>query len=371
MKKKVLVLPGDGIGVEVCKAALPVFDLLGLPVELDFGDIGWNCWTSGGDPVPDETWEKISQSDAVLLGAITSKPKAEAEAELPLHLQGKGHRFVSPVIQLRQKLGLYANVRPASNITDEGHAFRLAVVRENTEGLYAGFDYRGVPKEFRGLISHPNLDVHGPDEASCTVRLQTRFGLERLFRFAFDHAVDHGFDKVTFADKPNVMRESGQFGKEIFEAVASDYPRIKHEIHNVDAMALWLVRRPERFGVIVAENMFGDILSDLAGGVMGGLGFAPSGNYGENIAYFEPVHGSAPGMAGQDKGNPVAMFLSIAMLLEHLGFEQEAQRITLAVTACVREPGPKTYDLGGDAGTQAFADRILNSISKSNSKDSK
>ncbi|MCR8826535.1 isocitrate/isopropylmalate dehydrogenase family protein [Pseudosulfitobacter koreensis] len=362
MNKKILVLPGDGIGVEVCDAALPVFDLLDLPVDLAFGDIGWECWKTGGDPVPQRTWDQIAQSDAVLLGAITSKPKAAAEAELPPHLQGQQHKFVSPVIQLRQKLGLYANVRPASNIKGEGVPFRLAVIRENTEGLYAGYDYRGIPAPLRELVSHPNLDVYGPDEASCTLRLQTRFGLERLFRFAFEHAVAQGFDKVTFADKPNVMRESGAFAKEILEQISADYPGVTHEIHNVDAIALWLVRRPESFGVIVAENMFGDILSDLAGGVMGGLGLAPSGNYGDHGAYFEPVHGSAPKMAGLGRGSPAAMFLSIAMTLEYLGFQAEADLITTSLTDCVRQPGARTYDLGGTATTLEFAARILNQI---------
>lgn len=362
MTKKILILPGDGIGQEVCEALLPLFSMLNLPVDLEFGQIGWECWKNEGNPVPQATWDQIDRSDAVLLGAITSKPKAEAEAALPADLQGIGHKFVSPVIQLRQKLQLFANVRPASNVLGRGEDFRMAVIRENTEGLYSGYDYYGIPTELRGLVTHPNVDVYGPDNASCTIRLQTRFGMERLFRFAFDHARDNGFDKVTFADKPNVMRESGAFAKEILEEISAEYPTINHEIHNVDAMALWLVRRPERFGVIVAENMFGDILSDLAGGVMGGLGLAPSGNYGNSIAYFEPVHGSAPSMAGQNKANPAAIFMTAAMMFDNLGFDKEAALVTNAVRDCVRGTGPKTYDLGGDATSQEFAGRILTQI---------
>lgn len=362
MTKKILILPGDGIGQEVCKAMMPIFDVLGLPVALEFGRIGWECWKEEGNPVPQKTWDQIAQSDAVLLGAITSKPKAEAEAALPAALQNQGHQFVSPVIQLRQKLQLFANVRPASNVLGRGQDFRMAVIRENTEGLYAGFDYQGIPAQMQDMVKHPNIHVYGPDEASCTVRLQTRFGMERLFHFAFIHAQENGFDKVTFADKPNVMRESGAFAKAILEDVSAQYPSIEHEIHNVDAMALWLVRRPERFGVIVAENMFGDILSDLAGGVMGGLGLAPSGNYGASTAYFEPVHGSAPGMAGQNRGNPAAMFMTAAMMFRHLGFDAAAAHVVSAVTDCVRGPHNKTYDLGGDASTTEFANRILDQI---------
>lgn len=359
MNKKVLVLPGDGIGKEVCDAALPALEALDLPIELIYGEIGWECWMRDGDPVPAATWQQIEQVDAILLGAITSKPKKQAEAELPPALQGQNHRYVSPVIQLRQRLGLFANVRPSFYLTGNGKPYRMSVIRENTEGLYAGYDYRGIPEAIRPLVKHPNLERYGADEASCTLRLQTRFGLERLFGFAFEHAVQHGFDRVTFADKPNVMRESGDFAQEIFEAVAARYPGIRADIQNVDAVALWLVTRPEQFGVIVAENMFGDILSDLAGGVMGGLGLAPSANYGEGVAYFEPVHGSAPGMVGKDKANPAAMFLSIAMLLEHLGFACEAALLQDAVRNAIRSGAHLTYDLGGSAGTRRFADEVL------------
>lgn len=357
--KKVLVLPGDGIGREVCAAAIPVLDALNLPIDLIYGEIGWECWTKEGDPVPQATWEKIEQVDAILLGAITSKAKKQAEQELPPVLQGKNHKYVSPVIQLRQRLGLFANVRPSFYIAGNGKPYSMSVIRENTEGLYAGYDYRGVPEAFRPLIKHPNLEKYGYEAASCTVRLQTKLGLQRLFEFAFEHAVKQGFSSVTFADKPNVMRESGDFGQEIFFDIAARYPGIEAEIQNVDAVALWLVTRPEKFGVIVAENMFGDILSDLAGGVMGGLGLAPSANYGERVAYFEPVHGSAPGMVGKNKANPGAMFLSIAMMLDYLGFAEAAIKIQDAVREAVKKSPSLTYDFGGNAGTEAFASQVI------------
>jgi molybdenum cofactor synthesis domain-containing protein len=360
--KRVLVLPGDGIGKEVCEAALPLLTALRLPLELVHGEIGWECWRRAGNPVPAETWRQIESADAVLLGAITSKPKQQAEAELPPELQGRAHKYVSPVIQLRQRLGLFANVRPSYFLRGDGKPYSLCVIRENTEGLYAGYDYRGIPAELRSLITHPNLQKYGPEAASVTIRLQTKLGLERLFEFAFRYAIDHGFDSVTFADKPNVMRESGHFAEEIFTEVAARFAGVRPDIQNVDAVALWLTTRPEKFGVIVAENMFGDILSDLAGGIMGGLGVAPSGNYGLKRAYFEPVHGSAPGMAGKSKANPSAMCLSIALMLEHLGFAAEAERVRSAVVTVIRKGQNHTYDYGGSATTAAFANDVIEAV---------
>ncbi|TDB56087.1 isocitrate/isopropylmalate dehydrogenase family protein [Photorhabdus luminescens] len=364
MNKKILILPGDGIGQEVCDAALPVFQALNLPVTLEIGDIGWTCWEREGDPVPASTWEKIASVDAVLLGAITSKGKEEAQQALPPHLRGKTRNYVSPVIQLRQCLGLYANIRPVRYVEGDRKPFRCCVIRENTEGLYAGFDFKGIPATATTWLQHPNIDKFGPEEAAWTVRLQTRFGLERLFITAFEYAKEKNYSRVTFADKPNVMRESGHFAKGIFDTVAARYPEIKADIHNVDAVALWVVKKPHEFGVIVAENMFGDILSDLAAGVMGGLGLAPSANIGSDIAYFEPVHGSAPGMAGKNKANPAAMFYTIALLLEHLGFADAAQQINGAVDNVIREGRTVTYDLGGSATTQQMAQAIIGTLSK-------
>ncbi|WP_199154431.1 isocitrate/isopropylmalate dehydrogenase family protein [Chromobacterium sp. ASV23] len=361
-RHRICVMPGDGIGIEVMEAALPVLDALGLPCELVFADIGWECWRREGNTVPQETWDRIASCDAALLGAITSKPPREAEAALPLSLRGTGHAFVSPVIQLRQRLGLYANIRPVTDVLGEGR-YRFTVIRENTEGLYAGLDFARIPAEFEPVLSGREASGApwrraGPDDATMSVRLQTRHGLSRLFRFAFEYARSQGFDRVTLADKPNVLRHSGAFAREILESVAADYPDISHHIDNVDAVALWMVRRPERFGVIVAENMFGDILSDLGAGVMGGLGLAPSANIGDAGAYFEPVHGSAPAYAGLNKANPSAMFLTIAMLLEHLGYRREAAAIQSAVAETARS-ACRTYDLGGNASTREMAAAII------------
>lgn len=362
MKKNVLVLPGDGIGKEVCDAALPVISALDLPITLTFGEIGWACWMREGNPIPAETWGKIARADAVLLGAITSKGKAQAQQALPLSLQQQGIEYVSPVIQLRQKLGLYANIRPVKYVAGDQRPFRCCVIRENTEGLYAGMDFKGVGSEVSTWLKHPNLDKYGPEEAVWAVRLQTRYGLERLFQAAFSYAQKNHFTRVTFADKPNVMRESGHFAATVFHEIAANYPEITADIHNVDAIALWLVRKPHEFGVIVAENMFGDILSDLAAGVMGGLGLAPSANIGNHVAYFEPVHGSAPRMAGQGKANPCAMFYTIGLMLEYLGFESQAERLQYAVDRVIRNGKIATYDLGGTASTQDMAQAIISEL---------
>ncbi len=357
-EKKVLVLPGDGIGQEVCEQVVPLLQSLSLPLQFEFGEIGWSCWQSEGNAVPDRTWTQIRQADAVLLGAITSKPKVEAEADLPSHLQGRNIRYVSPVIQLRQKLDLFANVRPAWFFANHHYPFSFEVIRENTEGLYAGFDYHPIPEELTHLVRHTNIARSESNEASISIRLQTHYGLERLFRFAFERARKRGYSLVTFADKPNVLRESGAFARDIFHQVAAGYQEIECEIQNVDAVAMWMVTKPERFGVVVAENMFGDILSDVAGGVMGGLGLAASANIGDSCAYFEPVHGSAPHMLGHACANPSAMILSASLMLEHLGFDDEALSLQKAVRNTVRKAPDVTYDLGGRENTSKMAETI-------------
>ncbi|GLZ29263.1 hypothetical protein Lesp02_14530 [Lentzea sp. NBRC 105346] len=352
--KSVAVLPGDGIGPEVVDTVLPVIDRMGLPLEFRFGEVGWSSWCEHGDAMPAETWKLLDETDTCLLGAITSKPVREAEAELAEHLRGTGLSYVSPVVQLRQRLSLYANVRPVADVRADRFAF--SVIRENTEGLYAGLDFHGLTPALWDVVSdHPNAAASGPEATSATLRLQTRFGVDRLLRFGFEHARSSGYRRLTLADKPNVLRNSSNALRERLERIATEYPEIEPEILNVDAVALWMVRRPERFGVIVAENMFGDILSDLGAGVMGGLGLAPSGNIGERGSYFEPVHGSAPGMAGQQKANPLALFLTVSMLLRHLDLPAPAEQIRSAVRTVVRARRAVTYDLGGTATTPVAA----------------
>ncbi|WP_211786360.1 isocitrate/isopropylmalate family dehydrogenase [Kitasatospora viridis] len=362
--KSVAVLPGDGIGPEVTSAALDVLDKLALPLDLRFGEIGWECWRQEGNPVPARTWKLLEETDTCLLGAITSKPLREAEEELPADLRGTGLTFVSPVIQLRQRLSLYANIRPVSDLVDG--RFDFTVIRENTEGLYAGYDFHGLDDALWNLVrEHPNAQASGPGSSSVTLRLQTRFGMDRLIRHGFAYARSHGHHRLTLVDKPNVLRHSGNHLRELLELIAVDHPEIETEILNVDAVALWLVRRPERFGVLVAENMFGDILSDLGAGVMGGLGLAPSGNIGDHGSYFEPVHGSAPGMAGQDRANPMAMVLTVAQMLDHLGMPVPGGELREAVRAVAGRRTTLTYDMGGASGTREVAHAVAEQLDRS------
>jgi molybdenum cofactor synthesis domain-containing protein len=360
MKKlKIAVLGGDGIGQEVTESVLPLFSALNLPIDLTRGDIGWKYWCEEGNPVPQRTWDLIESSDATLLGAITSLPEKEAEAGLCPSLRGTGLKYLSPIIQLRQKLDLHANIRPIFTIKDRLNPFNFVVIRENTEGLYAGLDFYPLPESLQPVFqTHPKWAKVPPESLSASIRVQSAKGLERIFKFAFAYAKKEGFNRVTFADKPNVLRSSAAFARKIFEAIAADYPDIKTDILNVDAVALWLVQRPEEFGVIVGENMFTDILSDVGAAVMGGLGFAPSQNIGDSGVYFEPVHGSAPRISPH-KANPSAMFLTTSLLLKHLGFQAQSERVIQAVKAVVKSGRYLTYDLGGKASTQTMAQAII------------
>lgn len=361
--KNVAVLPGDGIGPEVVSAVLPVVDKMGLSITFRYGEVGWTSWCETGEAVPPDTWQLLEETDTCLLGAITSKPVREAEAELVERLRGTGLKYVSPVVQLRQRLALFANVRPVMDL--KADRFHFVIIRENTEGLYAGLDFHGLDEHLWEVVkSHPNAVVSGREATSATVRLQTEYGINRLLRFGFEHARRNGYRIVTVVDKPNVLRNSSNFLRSRVESIAAEYPEIESEILNVDATALWMVRRPERFGVVIAENMFGDILSDLGAGVMGGLGLAPSGNIGALGSYFEPVHGSAPGMAGADKANPMAMFLTVAQMLEHLALPTSAQQIRDAVRVVVKTGTSVTYDLGGTASTSTAASAVQASLGK-------
>lgn len=356
---KIAVLPGDGIGVEVIHAAIPIFEALDIPVSLKFGDMGWTYWRNEGAAIPQRTWDLISESDTTLLGATTSKPQREAKNELDPRFYKDNLEYVSPIIQLRQKLDLFANVRPCYSIKETDKPFNFCIIRENTEGLYSGFDYYPTPEPLLKMINEQQKKtIHSTHDLSCSFRIQTKTGLMRIFQYAFQYASDHHLKRVTFADKPNVLRNSSAFARELFEQVSMLYPHIKADISNVDSVSLWLIRRPEEFGVIVAENMFGDILSDVGAGIMGGLGFAPSANIGLKGCYFEPVHGSAPRIQSH-QANPSAMFLTISLLLHHFGFEKKAQWIRSAITKVVNANQFVTYDLGGNATTDDMAKAII------------
>ena len=366
---RIAVLPGDGIGPEVVDAALPVVEALGLPWELRFGEIGWACWRRGGDPVPEATWRLVEESDGGLLGAVTSKPEREAQAELDPELRGGGLAYVSPVVQLRQRLDLYANLRPVADLglaAGQGGGeprFDYVIVRENTEGLYAGFDVADVRGELWELLRrHPNAARSGPEGVRAALRLQTDFGTDRILRFAFELARREGRRSLVVADKPNILRASGQHLRERIALVAPDYPEVRAEVQNADAVAMRLVADPGSFEVVVAENLLGDVLSDVAAGVSGGLGLAPSGNIGERWSYFEPVHGSAPDIAGRGAANPLGTILSIAGLAEHLGSRDEAAALRRAVRSVVARGERVTADLGGTATAVEAARAVIDQL---------
>ncbi|MDP6530218.1 MAG: isocitrate/isopropylmalate dehydrogenase family protein [Gemmatimonadota bacterium] len=366
-KHRIAWLPGDGIGVEVMDAARTVLDAVGFDAEYEHGDIGWEFWKSEGDPLPDRTLDLLRRTDAALFGAITSLPKEEAEEALNPELRGKGLVYRSPIVRLRQEFGLRTNRRPCfafpGNPLNYREGIDLVVFRENTEGLYAGVEFHPVPDGVREALAAESpamkkFDSVASGDMAIACRIITREGARRIIRDAFAFAKEKGYPSVTVVEKPNVLREtSGLMVREARE-VAKEFPGVELWETNIDAMAMWLVKNPETYGVIVCSNLFGDIISDLCAQLVGGLGFAASGNIGESCAVFEPTHGSAPKYAGQNKVNPMAMFLSAQMMLDWLGETDKAERVKRAVAGVIAEGKVRTYDMGGSATTTEAGDAV-------------
>ena len=364
---RIAYLPGDGVGPEVLEAARMVLDAVGFDAEYVHGDVGCKFWCEEGNPLPERTIEVLKSTDACLFGAITSTPKDEAEAELAPHLKGRGLSYFSPIVAIRQMFDLYANVRPCKAFPGNPLNYRddidLVVFRENTEGLYAGVEFHPVPDQVvEALRRHsPKMERFAEvprDELAISCRIFTRRGCERIVRAAFEYARAHGYPTVTVVEKPNVIRETSGMMVRIAREVAVDYPGIELWEANIDAMCMWLVKNPQNYGVLVSSNMFGDILSDLAAQLVGGLGFASAGNIGEDYGVFEPTHGSAPKYAGQYKVNPTAAILAARLMLRWLGEEEKAERIERAVAEVIAEGKVRTYDMGGDASTLEMAEAI-------------
>lgn len=370
-KYRIAIMPGDGIGRDVMEAALIVLDHLGLDADYVPADIGWEFWCREGDPLPPRTLDILRTCHCALFGAVTSKPKEEAEAELALELQGKGLVYRSPIVRLRQLFDLYVNLRPCKAYRGNPLNYRdnidLVVFRENTEDLYAGVEFFPVPAAVRSV-----LEQHSPsmaafegisnDEMAISCRIVTRRGCRRIVRRAFEYAQRRGYPTVTVVEKPNVLREtSGMMIREA-RALATEYPQIALREVNVDAMTMWLLKSPQDYGILVTTNMFGDIISDLAAQLVGGLGFAPSGNIGDHFAIFEPTHGSAPRYAGLYRVNPIAMLLAVKMMLDWLGEGALAENLERAVADVIADGRVRTYDMGGDASTldvaRAVAERL-------------
>ncbi len=358
-------MPGDGVGVDVMDATRIVLDKLGLDAEYIHGDIGWEFWRTEANPLPDRTIDMLNDVDAALFGAITSMPKEEAQAELVPELQGQGHVYRSPIVRLRQEFNLRTNLRPCKAYPGNPLNYRddldLVVFRQNTEGLYMGVEYHPLPQDVRDKLTetHPAqmgklADVANEDIAIST-RIFTRRGCQEIVRDAFEYAKKFGYKSVTVVEKPNVVRETSGLMVREARKIAKDYPGIELWETNIDAMCMWLVKNPQDYGVLVSSNMFGDIVSDLCAQLVGGLGFACSGNIGDKVAVFEPSHGSAPKYVGMNKVNPIAMILSAKMMLDHLGEIDMANRLEAAVAAVIAEGKVRTYDMGGTSTTTDMA----------------
>jgi isocitrate/isopropylmalate dehydrogenase len=360
-------LPGDGIGQEVMEAARLVLEALELDARYVEGDIGWEFWCREGDALPPRTIDLLKDVDAALFGAITSKPARAAEAELSPALRGQGLAYRSPIVRMRQLFDLYVCLRPCRAYEGSPLNYRegidLVVFRENTEDLYSGVEFSPVPIELAKVLesfsrpfrSFSNLDG---DDYAVSCKINTRKGSERIARAAFEYAKKNGRKKVTIVHKANVVRAADGLFLEEAKRVAADDPDVACDDANVDAMGMWLLKNPFNYDVLVAPNLYGDIVSDLCAQMVGGLGFGCSGNIGEKLAVFEPTHGSAPKHAGRQKANPIATILAARMMLEWLGEADKAARLEQAVAGVIREGRVRTYDMGGSATTLDMARAI-------------
>jgi isocitrate/isopropylmalate dehydrogenase len=364
-------LPGDGIGIEVLEAAKIVLDKLALNAEYIHGDIGWEFWCKEGDALPTRTIELLNKVDAAMFGAITSKPVKQAENELVSELKGKGLIYRSPIVRMRQLFDLYVCLRPTKGYKGNPLNYKddidIVVFRENTEDLYSGVEFNPVPVELSDLlkkISPPFAAFEDlkNDEYAISCKINTVHGSKRIVKAAFDYAREHGRKKVTVVHKANVVRATDGLFFEMAKEVSKDYPDIQFDDANIDAMTMWLLKNPENYEVLVAPNLYGDIISDLCAQMVGGLGFGCSGNIGENLAVFEPTHGSAPKYFGQYKVNPIATILAAKMMLDWLGENEKAERLEKATAQVIEEGKVRTYDMGGSSKTlemaQAIADKL-------------
>ena len=364
---KIAWLPGDGIGIDVLDATKIVLDKLKLNAEYIQGDIGWDFWCQEGEALPERTVSLLKSVDAAMFGAITSKPVKAAELELTPELQGKGLIYRSPIVRMRQLFDLYICLRPCKAYLGNPLNYRdeidLVIFRENTEDLYSGVEFNPVPAELADVLnrlSQPfrafkDVPLH---ELAISNKIITHKGSERILRAAFEFARRHKRKKVTVIHKANVVRATEGMFLEIARDVHKDFPEIEMDDANVDAICMWLLKNPKNYDVMVATNMFGDIISDLAAQMVGGLGFGCSGNIGRNLAVFEPSHGSAPKYAGQYKVNPIATILSAKMMLDWLGETEKATALEQATAAVIRDGKIRTYDMGGSNTTLEMGEAI-------------
>lgn len=330
--KCVTLIPGDGIGPEVAYSAKAVIDALNLGIEWEVINAGKNVFDVRGILVPDELYTSIEKNKVVLKGPITT----------PI---GKGFKSIN--VMLRQKYDLFTNIRPVKSLTVSNRGYNeidLVIFRENSEGLYKGIENEVSDDEVHAL------------------KIVTRAASERIIRSAFDYARKQNRSKLTLVHKANILKKSDGLFLRIGESLANEYPEILFDSVIVDNMCMQLVMNPNQFDVIVTMNLYGDILSDLCAGLIGGLGLVPGANIGTEIAIFEAVHGSAPDLAGGGLANPTAMILSAAMMLEHMGFVDEANRIKIAIASVFLKGEGLTPDLGGVGTTETFTKIVIQNL---------
>ena len=378
-KYRIAWMPGDGIGKDVMDAARIVLDALQLDAEYVPCDIGWEFWCREGNALPDRTIRALEGTTCALFGAITSKPQQDAWQELEPHVRDGNPVYFSPIVKLRQLFNLHTNVRPCktypgnplnyrgtalSNPSGEDILIDQVVFRENTEGMYGGVEFYPLPESvYDALCLNPKMKpwkAKGLENVALSTRIVSVQGCTSIVRQAFEYARKTGRTRVTLIEKPNVLRETGGLMTRIFREVALEYAAhgIRADEANIDAICMWMFKNPQDYQVLVAENMFGDIVSDLCAGLVGGLGFAPSANLGDQYAVFEPTHGSAPKYAGQHKVNPMAMLLTVRMMFDWLGEADLSARLEAAIAKVILEGRVKTYDMGGSDSTLDVAKEV-------------
>ncbi len=349
---KVTLIPGDGVGPEVVDAARKCIEATGVKINWEKVDAGADIIDKYGTPLPEKVIDSIKKNRVALKGPVTT----------PV---GTGFRSVN--VALRQKLDLYACLRPCKwypGVRSRYQGVDLVVVRENTEDVYSGIEFEEGKSETSELINfiQSSTNVKISDDSGISIKPISRRASERIIRFAFDYARKNNRKKVTGIHKANIMKYSDGIFLEVFHEVARDYPNIQSEDKIVDNMCMQLVQKPALYDVLVLPNLYGDIVSDLCAGLVGGLGLAPGANIGEEIAVFEATHGSAPKYKGKNKVNPTAMILSGVLMLKHLGEEEKAERLESATARVIAKGETVTYDLGGTAKTSQMAKAIIKNL---------
>lgn len=360
MKHKITLIPGDGIGPEITEATVKVIEATGVEIEWDEVNAGAEVYESEGTVLPQRVIDSLKANKVGIKGPITT----------PV---GTGFRSVN--VAMRKLFNLYACVRPCKSYEGVRSRYQdidLVIIRENTEDLYAGIEFEKGKPETKGLIDFikQKKEVQIRPDSGISIKPISVTGTENIVRFAFEYARKNNRHKVTGVHKANIMKYSDGLYLDVFRKVASQYPDIEAEDRIVDNMCMQLVQKPELYDVLVLPNLYGDILSDLAAGLVGGLGVAPGGNIGDQIALFEPTHGSAPKYKGKNKVNPTAMMLSGVLMLKHIGEQEKADLLESAIAANIAEGKYVTYDFKADrndptaVGTREYAEAIVEKIER-------